>query len=268
MRRLALICLGLVMGAASAQAENMWLAPWEGDPAYDMYAQTSQMWDFPWLLQTFPPGQDPPPPPPSEPSDVDNPFPGPYGGPFIEWPQGMVEGTDGLGNPKTVEVTTAVQWVTYWPPGSNPSDPGNPCTPTVHIGVIDPATGLEDTSVTVPVKIYIPNSKDDNLYKEIFWQMTSDKSATPQGSTTTEPPGTSSASGHPQTPHNGGDNWYTYSGLNKIIPNPDGETLIFHLVSSTNIEEIVVKTVCAPEPATLGLMTIGGLGVLLARRRR
>ena len=116
------------------------------------------------------------------------------------------------------------------------------------------------------LSIWVPNNPDPNLRKLIFWQVTSDKSPTPTGSPpTTTPPGASLPTGLPQIQHPNLP-WYTYNGLLEIIPNPDGEWIHFDFVVSTNIEEIVIKTICIPEPATFGLMILGGLAML--RRRR
>jgi len=73
--------------------------------------------------------------------------------------------------------------------------------------------------------------------------------------------------GIPQYQHDASA-WYTYNGMIEIQPNPDGEWLTFELVDSTNIEEIVIKTICMPEPATLALLGAGGLAMALVRRRR
>ena len=117
------------------------------------------------------------------------------------------------------------------------------------------------------VDIWIPNNPDPDLYKLIFWQVTSDKSPTPVGDPpTTNPPSTSVPTGiaHTQWPNS---TWYTYNGMLKIVPNPEGETIHFDFLASTNIEEIVIDTVCVPEPATIGLLAMGAVALLRRRRR-
>ena len=61
------------------------------------------------------------------------------------------------------------------------------------------------------------------------------------------------------------DNWYTYNGLIRIPFNPPSERIWFGFPESTNIEEIVIDTICLPEPATLALVAFGG--ALVLRRR-
>ncbi|MCJ7544097.1 MAG: hypothetical protein MUP47_05960 [Phycisphaerae bacterium] len=115
------------------------------------------------------------------------------------------------------------------------------------------------------VSIWIPNNPEPELYKLVFWQMTSDKSPTPAGNPpTTNPPGTVLAPPYTPVKHSG--DWYTYNGLLQIVPNPRGEWITFELAYCTHIEEIVIKTICIPEPATLGVLACGALA--LRRRRR
>lgn len=111
--------------------------------------------------------------------------------------------------------------------------------------------------------IYIPNNPDQNLYKQIFWQITADQPLSPVPPTTT-PPGTVLPAPYVNAQHNG--TWYTYNGLIQIEPNPSSEWINFEVPYSTNIEEIVVKTVCIPEPVTMGVLACGALALL--RRRR
>ncbi len=51
-----------------------------------------------------------------------------------------------------------------------------------------------------------------------------------------------------------------------IFPNPDWEQIQFFLPQGTIIEQIVIDTISAPEPATMSLLALGGLAIL--RRRR
>ena len=58
-------------------------------------------------------------------------------------------------------------------------------------------------------------------------------------------------------------------GLIEIRPNPEAEWITFDFVPSTNIEEIVIYTVCTvPEPLTVTVLGLGCLGVLRRRRGR
>jgi len=113
------------------------------------------------------------------------------------------------------------------------------------------------------VTIFVPNNPDLNKRKVIWLQMTSDKA--PAG-LQSNPPGTVS---HPEPAiqwPNG--TWYTYTARIDIDFNPACETITYDFPECTNISEIVVKTICVPEPMTLGLLGLGGLGVLLRRRRK
>lgn len=115
------------------------------------------------------------------------------------------------------------------------------------------------------VWITIPNNPDPNKEKLIFWQITSDQA--PEIPPMTEPPGTSGPDpyGTAQWPV---DNWYTYNGIIRIPFNPPLERIWFGFPASTNIEEIVIDTICVPEPATLSMLALGGLGVFLRRKRK
>ncbi len=54
----------------------------------------------------------------------------------------------------------------------------------------------------------------------------------------------------------------------QIIPNPDWERITIDVPAGYFIDEIVVDTISIPEPATMGLLAVGGAVVGLIRRRR
>jgi len=66
-----------------------------------------------------------------------------------------------------------------------------------------------------------------------------------------------------------GDEWYTFTYEWRIYPNPREErfTIGFHdPYGGILVDQLVIDTWCIPEPATLGLLVVGGL--LALRRRR
>ena len=112
------------------------------------------------------------------------------------------------------------------------------------------------------LRITVPNNPEPNKQKVIWVQVTSDKGPAP-GGPVTNPPGTVS---YPKPAVGLGGTWYVYTAQVVIPYNPPYEVIEYTFPECTNIEEVVVKTICVPEPATLGLLALGGLALI--RRRR
>jgi len=118
------------------------------------------------------------------------------------------------------------------------------------------------------IEVYVPNTGDTapGTWKEIILQMTHDAGALynyvaristdPDAKELTLLEATLLPSGY----------MYARWGIT-IEPNPTGETIYIQpSFCSLYVDEIVVDTICIPEPATIALLGLGGL-ILLKRRR-
>ena len=128
---------------------------------------------------------------------------------------------------------------------------------------------LGTTSGTGTIILHVPNNPDPNEIKYIYLQITSTKapsSVTPVGGGSGGPyTGGTWSTGVPQWQESNG--WYTYNWGLTIEPNPEYEDIAITVPFGTSIDQIVVDTICTtPEPATMGLLLLGGLALL--RRRR
>jgi len=125
---------------------------------------------------------------------------------------------------------------------------------TWHIG---PGAG------SVDITVY--NNPDPRKRKVVFIQVTSDKGWGPSGPSSI-PPGTTTFPKPAIQWPNG--TWYTYTAQIDIPINPEKEVIHMDFPECTNISEIVVHTICVPEPATMSLLVLGGIGMLVRRRRK
>ena len=65
------------------------------------------------------------------------------------------------------------------------------------------------------------------------------------------------------------DGWYTVAYDFILEPNPAWETIgLKFLGYPAYVDQVVIDTKCVPEPAAMSLLVLGGIGVLLRRRRR
>lgn len=118
------------------------------------------------------------------------------------------------------------------------------------------------------MELYVPNIPGGE-YKDIWVQLTWAKQAfasVPVLSTT--PGGTVELLsqidiGPTNEPPPAGANWWHTTYNIRIYPNPAFETI--RIDGTVMIDQVVIDTICIPEPASLGLLMIGGL--LLVRRR-
>lgn len=124
------------------------------------------------------------------------------------------------------------------------------------------------------IELYIPNRPFEGAYKDIWIQLTWAKQAfasvpilstMPQGSVellrqvdigpTNEPPPA-------------GANWWHSTYNIRIYPNPSFETI--RIDGTIMVDQIVVDTICIPEPGSLAAMLTGLAGVIgfASRKRR
>ncbi|MCE5341674.1 MAG: PEP-CTERM sorting domain-containing protein [Planctomycetaceae bacterium] len=127
----------------------------------------------------------------------------------------------------------------------------------------------EETTAT----LWIPNSQVLNPYKDVWLTMgfradltktDAEVIATVPTATNIEVLGWTIDPTYDQWGYT--DGWYVLNAHWRIYPNPASETIFIKIHDSgADIDYITVSTECIPEPATVGLLTLGVLG--LVRRK-
>ncbi len=118
-------------------------------------------------------------------------------------------------------------------------------------------------------EFYIPNAPPPNPYKDIWIQLTWAKQAFVSEPLFSSIPGgtiellNQQVLGPTGEPPPAGAEWYHSTYLIRIYPNPAFETI--RLDGTIMVDQIVIDTICVPEPTALGLL---GLGTLVLLRRR
>jgi hypothetical protein len=121
------------------------------------------------------------------------------------------------------------------------------------------------------IEVTIPNFPEPNPYKDIWVQLTWAKQVTSSTPVVWETISGVHATvveedllgptGYPAP----NDLWFHTTFQMRIYPNPASE--IVKIDGTLVVDQLVIDTICVPEPATLGLLTVGAL-LLGARRRR
>ena len=133
-----------------------------------------------------------------------------------------------------------------------------------------PVTAWQALYENIPMSFEIPNQPVPNDIKYVFVQVTSTL-APITVNVMGAGPGASYRTGTwdtglPPTQHPN-EEWYTYTHGLTIEPNPEIEYVDIYFPAGAYVEQVVIDTICIPEPATLALLAVGGM-MALARRRR
>jgi hypothetical protein len=117
------------------------------------------------------------------------------------------------------------------------------------------------------VSVDLDNVFRSDLYKEIYVYITGTTEESVESVNTDLDTDDGVFSGHQTWNIDGEGNW-SYELEGEIHPQPDFVSLTFTVPGMTGVTDIWAGENCVPEPATLSLLALGGLGLLLGRKRQ
>jgi hypothetical protein len=123
-------------------------------------------------------------------------------------------------------------------------------------------TGVWQLGAPDGLSVFIPNNPIENEYKHIWLQVTFFEPDGFDPMILTDP-----LYGSLETAQSTdlGNGWWHRTYSIQIFPNPEAETVaLFSPGCTMSFDELVIDTICTPEPAALMLLTLGGVFV---RRR-
>jgi hypothetical protein len=133
-------------------------------------------------------------------------------------------------------------------------------------------TGFWSLGIDGSIVLEIDNRPEPLPYKEIWLQVTYYKSDISQAPTVSMIPGATFLGGETVLVEDAGgipgDGWYLDFSKWRMEPNPPHEKIVLtgSLDYDTVIDQIVVHTICIPEPVSLAFLAFGSL-VFLRKRR-
>lgn len=120
------------------------------------------------------------------------------------------------------------------------------------------------------MEFYIPNQPIANEYKDVWIQITWAKQAFMSAPILSSNPAgtvqllTQVDIGPTGEPPPAGANWWHSTYTIRIYPNPNFETI--RIDGTIMVDEVVIDTICIPEPAGLAVLACGALAFTLRRR--